>query len=688
MPRKKEPPPSALPPRRSARGLSRSASSDADDSVELGVPSVGREETPEGLATSPPPPLLHPSTGFCETNKEISDIPSVSMYLNASEQDLGSFMNESSGGRIAIAESTPPVTLLFSPEFKAMIGREYPMRTVFSTRPALSGEATRGHGLWDWLAQCRSESVGESSSLPGVHVPLPNSDIAIDEGVQGSTELGNEVHVSTEMGDLVHGGGDLPRPSSPRDEVARDVGVSVMVDSPTIREGPEDTYFMEHVNKEKPFESKFFRPPDPGDSEPVEEAMKDDGAENPCAEKEGTDPRLSLRLTRLIEEQGTNRYRLRSGDETGKGPIRHHEAKTKLMKPDRGRRNKQSDSFDKENRPLNMTLRPEENNLSGHMVDEANSAGQLIAEANMQRNLHGDISGSADTSISPDSENMGMDEIQPGGPSVTGMQTTDKVMLNMEYAGESILNNMSTQSSSDEVLIEGEEQEVSSAQSMKHRSFLDTTGNKVSNCNMLEITDLGGFFPGITHVYEQGNQKLAQIILPDIWEDIRRDEGCLEEWKVIVNRNKECLVNENYMGIDELRKRMQASWHRGTEELATNFYYNNNLAIMGLEKWIGNHTNLCRVEKRKTRDQQGQQQILFNMEHGDCDITGCPFGRNKKVTKNKKDAQGFQIMADNRDRTNIKDSFEEGRSRKHWRIWSSKNRKPEKNLPKSKHHFQ
>ncbi|KAI3741002.1 hypothetical protein L1987_58666 [Smallanthus sonchifolius] len=44
-------------------------------------------------------------------------------------------------------------------------------------------------------------------------------------------------------------------------------------------------------------------------------------------------------------------------------------------------------------------------------------------------------------------------------------------------------------------------------------------------------------------------------------------------------------------------------------------------------------------------------------------------------------------MADNRDTTNIKDSFEKGRPRKHWKIWSSKNRKPEKNLPKSKHHF-
>ncbi|KAI3754130.1 hypothetical protein L1987_53908 [Smallanthus sonchifolius] len=406
---------------------------------------------------------------------------------------------------------------------------------------------------------------------------------------------------------------------------------------------------MEHVNKEKSFESKFFEPPNPEDSEPVEEEMKDVGDETPCEGKDGNDPRLSPRLTRLIEEQGINQYRLRSGDETGKGPLRHHAAKAKLMKLDRGRRNKQSDSFNKENRPINMTVRPEENNLSGHVVGEANNAGQSIEEANMQSNLHGDVPGSDDTTISPACCNMDREEMQLGGPSLAGMLTTDKITMNMEYAGDSILNNISIQSSCDDVLIEGEEQEVSSDQSMKHRSFTDMTSDKVSNCNMLEITNIGGFFPGITHVSEQGNQKLAQIIYPDKWEDIGGEKGCIEEWDVIMNRNKECLDNENY---------------------------------------LGSHTSLCRVEKRKTRDQQGQQQIRFDMGHGECDLNVCPFDRNKKATKSKKDAQGIQSLADNRERTNIKETLNEGGTRKHWRIWSSKNRKPEKNIPKSKHQFQ
>ncbi|KAI3787670.1 hypothetical protein L1987_42300 [Smallanthus sonchifolius] len=512
-----------------------------------------------------------------------------------------------------------------------------------------------------WKSGCPKSNRVESEVVVHAAVGI-DGEVNPSEG--NETSITSDVQVATDR---------VGTPMQPNDRV---IGVSVEEPKEDSNggevhvhnlgmgnEGVGDTSFMEHVNKEKPFESKFFELPDLGDSEPVEEEMKDVGAETPCEGKDGNDPRLSPRLTRLIEEQGINRYRLRSGDETGKGTLRHHAAKAKLMKLDRGRRDKQSDSFDKENKPINITVRPEENNLSGHVVGEANNAGQSIEEANMQSNLHGDVPGSDDTTISPAYCNMDRDEMQLGGPSLAGMLTTDKVTMNMEYAGDSILNNISIQSSYDDVLIEGEEQEVSSDQSTKYRSFTDMTSDK-------------------------GNQKLAQTIYPDKWEDIGGEEGCIEEWDVIMNRNKECLDNENYLGIEELRKRMQTSWNRETDELVTNFCYNNNLAIMGPKKWIGSHTSLCRVEKRKTRDQQGQQQIRFDMGHGECDLNVCPFGRNKKATKSKKDAQGVQSLADNRERTNIKETLDEGGTRKHWRIWSSKNRKPEKNMPKSKHQFQ
>ncbi|KAI3804191.1 hypothetical protein L1987_32365 [Smallanthus sonchifolius] len=71
-----------------------------------------------------------------------------------------------------------------------------------------------------------------------------------------------------------------------------------------------------------------------------------------------------------------------------------------------------------------------------------------------------------------------MKDVGAETPSLAGMLTTDKVTMNMEYAGDSILNNILIQSSCDDVLIEGEEQEVSSDQSTKHRSFTDMTSDK------------------------------------------------------------------------------------------------------------------------------------------------------------------------------------------------------------------
>ncbi|KAI3745546.1 hypothetical protein L1987_58660 [Smallanthus sonchifolius] len=300
MPRKKDPPPSALSPRLSNKGASKSTYHADEEDLE---PIVGLGETQEGLATSPQPPPLPPSTVVCDTNKEISGIPSVLVSSNASEQALGSFrsegtekistvagkldlagkpslagsmaglsesdgspvvqslytdggnsscsMNESGGVGYVVAGSTPPVTPLFSPEFKAMLGREYLRKTVFSPRPTLSGEAMGGRGLWDGLAQRRSESIGESVSLSVVHVPLPDVHvhvpeegdehgsavhsahakvgttlslgIALDEGVQASTELGNGVHVSTEMGNLLHG---VALGLNPSEEGATDDGLT------------------------------------------------------------------------------------------------------------------------------------------------------------------------------------------------------------------------------------------------------------------------------------------------------------------------------------------------------------------------------------------------------------------------------------------------------------------------------
>ncbi|KAI3814119.1 hypothetical protein L1987_18866 [Smallanthus sonchifolius] len=89
MPRKKEPPPSALPPHRSTRGISKSTShTDGEDMEALMVPLVGLGDSQEGSANPPQPSSSIHDHGVCNINKENSAIPSVTVSLDDSEQGI------------------------------------------------------------------------------------------------------------------------------------------------------------------------------------------------------------------------------------------------------------------------------------------------------------------------------------------------------------------------------------------------------------------------------------------------------------------------------------------------------------------------------------------------------------------------------------------------------------------------
>ncbi|KAI3816850.1 hypothetical protein L1987_16556 [Smallanthus sonchifolius] len=267
------------------------------------------------------------------------------------------------------------------------------------------------------------------------------------------------------------------------------------------------TPFMEHVNKEKPFESKFFEPPEPGDAELQEEEMKEIETETPCVEMDGKNPRLSSGLTRLIEEQGVNRYMLRSSDEAGNSGTRHHASKPKLLKPDKNRRKKQSGFVDKENYPINMTINHVGDIISSHVRGDAVKDDQAGDVDIMHNSLHGDKSGRL-------------------------------LHLSALYAG-------------DEGLVAGEEQEVSSDQSSKPRNCTPMEGIKVSYCNLKDTPNLVNVLPGIKFAREQETQGPISIIYPEGWEDIGREGDGVEEWGIIVNRNNVCLEK---LGRVEKRK--------------------------------------------------------------------------------------------------------------------------------------
>ncbi|KAI3815345.1 hypothetical protein L1987_15010 [Smallanthus sonchifolius] len=329
MPRKKDPPPSVLSPRRSTRCVALSTSTtDGEDSATLVVPCVGLSDSQKGLERAPQPSSLDSSmksdasfhadgislagkTGLagCEGSAGISGIPSLSVSSSADElvRDgietcYGSLLKNShyaaenstarkpgfAGGSYTSGESEsessgspgvqplltdslgqsgslkvsagigsavvgldPPRTRLFSPEFKAMLSRDYPKTsTVFRPNaPPLIEPVHESCDLPGGVAQIEpdvcmqpSDGIGHGSDVLSPHAKVGttlNSGFALDEGMQFSNELGKGMPVSHEMGDFVHGGSDLPKSSSLMVEAAKDVGIGDKVDPTILREGPE-----------------------------------------------------------------------------------------------------------------------------------------------------------------------------------------------------------------------------------------------------------------------------------------------------------------------------------------------------------------------------------------------------------------------------------------------------------------
>ncbi|KAI3670899.1 hypothetical protein L1987_87543 [Smallanthus sonchifolius] len=263
MPRKKGPPPSALPTRRSTWGVSKPASTTEGEELEA---LVGLEVSQEGSRSSTPPPLSVLDPDFCKMNKEVSAFPSVTASLDASEHHMnmgnqsgsgktstgdGGTLSEKTGvaGKtglagdenfVGLSESdssgspgvqstkdlgsseglaglgsaektlaTPPVTPLFSPEFKAMILARNYSNSVFKPREPSGREIKSGHGLWGGTASSQELSDGfgatnmqgdEDLSRPHVAsegLVTDSLDLHVSSDVQAHVEeedLGNHLH--------------------------------------------------------------------------------------------------------------------------------------------------------------------------------------------------------------------------------------------------------------------------------------------------------------------------------------------------------------------------------------------------------------------------------------------------------------------------------------------------------------
>ncbi|KAI3693487.1 hypothetical protein L1987_76430 [Smallanthus sonchifolius] len=338
---------------------------------------------------------------------------------------------------------------------------------------------------------------------------------------------------------------------------------------------------MEHVTKEKSVESKFFEPPDPGDKGldlsrqgletdgDVEEEM--DEYQSDASSEDGGDSsiKLSSRFKRLINDQGVNWYRLRSGEGAGKVTSRTPFAvKPKQMKGDKGPNNKPSDSHDKENRQVNLEslARDDERLVRVRDIEVLQSGEDGIVETSTPSHVDSHIDG-------------------------------ETVQMNMEYAG-------------------------------------------------------------ITNVVDGNMQHLLQVNLLDNWNNMAEGEVHSIDWMRVCKHNEETKNKEDEVEVTNLYNRMKSIWGLSEEDMAFEFCYKDNLALMGLQKWHGLQSVLCKVGKRKKKHARGSKGPRDSIETGYLDK-----------------------------RESTQEIETEGTRRKNWKIWNSKNRTPKKNLSKTSHMF-
>ncbi|KAI3823034.1 hypothetical protein L1987_04459 [Smallanthus sonchifolius] len=196
MPRKKDPPPSSLPPRRSTRGASKSTSlMDGEDAETPMVPeiprlalgSINKDKFLENSAADGG--SLTGKPGFARKSAGLSDPDSSGSPGTTSHTGCGN--NPSPVSETGVTAGRP-ATPLFSPEFKAMWGRDYPRpTTVFSPHVPLSGE----------VAPSPTVSEGESvSKLPDMHVHVSGSGLETEAEVHGIGENHLVTGVASEVG--------------------------------------------------------------------------------------------------------------------------------------------------------------------------------------------------------------------------------------------------------------------------------------------------------------------------------------------------------------------------------------------------------------------------------------------------------------------------------------------------------
>ncbi|KAI3783233.1 hypothetical protein L1987_42309 [Smallanthus sonchifolius] len=288
---------------------------------------------------------------------------------------------------------------------------------------------------------------------------------------------------------------------------------------------------------------------------------------------------------------------------------------------------------------------------------------------------------------------IGNQTMQEGHAESSRMEEFGPVMVNMQYAGDSILASLSGNGGMHELEI-GEEEEISSDQCNKSKSFTADNINS-KDIHHINIEPLNMEIATLDIVVDLNdwiifNATPSKILWEEPWSK-EEDPGYENStWNKIVQASKNESVevnNEEYKQCYDLA----TSLLRNNENAPTCKFLDQYPSILEqLVKWVGTLLNPEHVVgmKRKSAPIQGQMVVATANTEAHLEIGTV---HRKKKEKKSKNHKAMHQKSDGKGETEVDaekmNDPPSKQPRKKYKIWSSKNRKPEKNLSKRKFLF-
>ncbi|KAI3773241.1 hypothetical protein L1987_47765 [Smallanthus sonchifolius] len=416
----------------------------------------------------------------------------------------------------------------------------------------------------------------------------------------------------------------------------------------------ETTSFTRRTEPPDPTAERRFWHSDESDSEDQSDAAIQ--SEETKQQRKSSGKKGKTKPSRQLDgtmESALRRYGLRSEDANnslvkrntriGKSKSDKHAGLKQGMHPYR---------LDKENKPAAVN-RSADANVQNYAWADVNGD-DAMQQAEASPGTDSRVYGTNVCMQVPENENpSSTHQVAEGHTEISKTEDLGHVMVNMEYAGDSILAGMSGVGDIQELEM-GEEEEISSDQSNKSKSFTAITANS---------SDI--------------NQKIMQNLNND---NVTPDAiVVLNNWNMLNAKASEARIEVN---VEEYKQSYESAITllRKDEIVYTcNFFEKSTILIESLVEWLGNLQDQERAAKRRYAHTQGPNGLMVASLEGQTsmDTTNHKKKKNKSSTEKprRSDGKGENVVE-----VEKPNDIPCKQKRKNYKIWSSKNRKPEKNL--------